>query len=108
MGKAEELFAAPGHPYNCAQSVAAGAGHEELVPELASCGGGRAPEGLCGALHAALRLAPAYAHSEIKRQFEAGAGALTCRAIKGTAHTPCAKCVALAADLLAQATGDIR
>ena len=105
MTKAEELFTAPGHPFNCAQSVAAGAGHAELVQELAACGGGRAPGGLCGALHAALRLAPPYAHTEIRRQFEAGAGALTCREIKGAAHTPCARCVALAAELLEQATG---
>lgn len=47
-----EYFTTPGHPYNCAQSVALGTGHPELEEELRSCGGGRAPEGFCGALHA--------------------------------------------------------
>ena len=97
---ATEAFSAPGHPYNCAQAVAIGAGREELLPELASCGGGRAPGGRCGALHAALLLAPQERHAEILEQFQSVAGALTCREIKSGSHFPCAKCVELAARLL--------
>ena len=51
--KALELFTAVPKMHNCAQAVAEGCGHPEMVAELASCGGGRAPEGLCGALHSA-------------------------------------------------------
>lgn len=100
---ATEAFSAPGHPYNCAQAVAIGAGREDLLSELAVCGGGRAPEGRCGALHAALRIASPEKHAEILEQFQAVAGALTCREIKGTTHFPCVKCVELASRLLSEA-----
>ena len=98
--KAIEAFTAAGHPYNCAQSVAVGAGREELVSELASCGGGRAPEGRCGALHAALLLAPPEKRAAILEQFRAAAGAVTCREIKGGTGFPCVQCVETAARLL--------
>ena len=97
-----EAFSAPGHPYNCAQAVAIGAGREDLLSELAACGGGRAPAGHCGALHAALRIAPSEKHDAILAQFQAEAGALTCREIKGTTHFPCVKCVELASRLLSE------
>ena len=51
--KAFELFTAVPKLHNCAQAVADGMGRKDLVLELAACGGGRAPEGLCGALHSA-------------------------------------------------------
>lgn len=85
--------------HNCAQSVAAGAGREDLLPELASCGGGRAPEGLCGALYTLLKLAPESAHDRLRRAFAAQAGALTCREIKTGSKFPCKECVRLAAEL---------
>ena len=85
--------------HNCAQSVAAGAGREDLVSELAACGGGRAPEGLCGALYAVLRMAPAGEHGRIRKAFAAKAGAETCREIKTGSGFPCEQCVALAAEL---------
>lgn len=85
--------------HNCAQSVAAGAKREDLVRELAACGGGRAPEGLCGALYAVLRLAPASEHGRIRKAFAAKAGVETCRAIKTGGGFPCEECVRLAAEL---------
>lgn len=99
--KAEEYFCLPGHPYNCAQAVALGAGHAELKEQLAVCGGGRAPQGLCGALHAALLLTPEAEHERLTGEFVRQTGAMTCRAIKGgTPPTPCARCVAVAAALI--------
>ena len=92
-------FKAVPKQHNCAQSVAAGAGREELVPEFAACGGGRAPEGLCGALYAALRLAPESAHDRLRQAFAAKAGAVTCREIKTGSGFPCEECVRLAAEL---------
>lgn len=98
---AVEYFSETPRQYNCAQSVAAGAGRLDLVPELAAMGGGRAPDGLCGALYAALRLLPETEHEETKRQFAATAGAIRCREIKGAAVPfPCVKCVELAERLL--------
>ena len=40
MNKALEFFTAVPRQHNCAQSVAAGMDREDLVPELAACGGG--------------------------------------------------------------------
>ena len=100
MTKAEEIFSAVPKTHNCAQAVAAGAGRDDLVPALAVCGGGRAPGGLCGALHAALAIAPQEHHAQMKADFASATGALTCKEIKGFTHTPCAKCVATGASLL--------
>ena len=99
---AQEAFSAPGHPYNCAQAVAIGAGREDLLTEFSACGGGRAPGGYCGALHAALCIAPSEKHAAIIAQFQSEAGALTCREIKGTTHYPCTKCVELGTRLLSE------
>ena len=96
---AVELFTATPRRHNCAQSVAAGAGREKLVHELAACGGGRAPDGLCGALYAVLRLAPAGEHERVRKAFAAKAGAETCREIKTGSGFPCEECVRLAAEL---------
>ncbi len=98
---AEMLFSATPRQHNCAQSVAAGCGHEEWVADLASCGGGRAPAGRCGALHAALLLTPADAHEALEKEFTAAAQAATCRAIKSApTPLPCQECVKLAAALV--------
>ena len=85
--------------HNCAQAVAAGAGREDLVESFAVCGGGKAPGGLCGALHAALALAPESEHENIKACFAEKAGALTCREIKSGTLFPCSECVRVAAEL---------
>ncbi len=107
MSRSGEFYTAPGHPYNCAQAVALGNGHEELAEELSRCGGGRAPEGLCGALHAALLLAPPETRQALKEAFLKEVGALTCREIKGGTGTPCLQCVETAAALLEKAQGRI-
>lgn len=98
--KAFSLFTATPKLHNCAQAVAAGSGREDLVPELAVCGGGRAPEGLCGALYAATLLAVPEKTAILKEEFSAAAGALTCREIKSGTKFPCSECVRLAADLV--------
>lgn len=92
---AESVFHQPPYHANCAQSVAVMAGREDLVPELAVCGGGRAEGGLCGALHTALLLSPQEKRDEIIAEFTKTAGAATCREIKGNTKTSCLVCVAL-------------
>lgn len=98
--KALELFTKVPREHNCAQAVAAGCGKEELVAELSSCGGGRAPEGFCGALYASLLLVKEENKEKVKAQFGETAGAVTCREIKGTHKYPCTECVRLAAELV--------
>jgi hypothetical protein len=64
-------------------------------------GGGRAPGGLCGALHASCELAGAEAATKIKAQFaEKTDGHLTCKAIRAAKVVPCSACVEIAAELL--------
>lgn len=93
---------------NCAQSVARAwaekSGHpdaDELHRRFESCGGGKAPEGLCGALHAACELAGESHHEAVKAQFaDKAEGKLTCRDIRRGRIMPCADCVGTAATAL--------
>ena len=100
MSTAEEIFAREPKTHNCAQSIAAGGGRDELVDELADCGGGRAPNGLCGALYAALRILPEEKRAEAKAEFIRRIGSSDCRTIKAEHGVPCSRCVAVAAALL--------
>jgi len=91
---------------NCAQSVAL-AWKEKKEPEsqhaeaFASAGGGRAPEGLCGALHAARELAGEHHKDQITTLFkEKASGYTACRDIRKNRILPCVDCVGLAAGLL--------
>ena len=103
MTQAHALFTAVPKRHNCAQAVMDGCGGTpEQVAEMASCGGGRAPGGFCGALHAALLLCPDEAEA-IKAGFLQEVGALTCREVKTKAGTPCAVCVETAARLVEKA-----
>ena len=101
MNNAYEIFTAVPRKHNCAQAVAAGFGNDCLAEELKTCGGGNAPCGHCGALHAALRLTEADKHAEVIAEFTAAAGAATCKEIKA-AYTPypCSECVRKAAELV--------
>ena len=87
--------------YNCAQTVCAAFGREDLVEPMATCGGGRAPEGTCGALYGAMQVAPEKAASFLAT-FTAAHGASTCREIKGCNRVPCQECVRKAAELLVE------
>ncbi len=92
-------FRTPPHMYNCAQTVCAAFGREDLLDAMKSCGGGRAPEGTCGALYGAMQVAPERAE-EIKAAFAAANGATQCRQLKGENRVPCQVCVRTAAELL--------
>jgi hypothetical protein len=101
MYKAVELFTAIPKLHNCAQAVAAGAGDETLAEAMKVCGGGKAPLGRCGALHAALELTPASCHEALIAEFTAAAGAESCLDIKQADKPfPCAECVRLGAELV--------
>ena len=83
--KAVELFSSSPKFGNCAQCVAKAFGADDsIVSELSVCGGGRAPEGLCGALYAAMLLADDADRPALRAAFRDAAGAETCR--KSRAH----------------------
>ncbi len=100
MPTALDYFTAKPRRHNCAQSVMAGANlpdaTEAQVAALASCGGGRAPEGRCGALHAAMLLTPETQRDSLCQAFIQEVGSDKCREIKGVHKTPCEQCVAFA------------
>lgn len=97
---------------NCAQAVAL-AWKSKVQPEadhharFSGSGGGRAPEGLCGALHAACELAGEPKKEILKEKFrQKAAGHITCRDIRRNRAMPCADCVATAAELLEELTAE--
>jgi hypothetical protein len=92
---------------NCAQAVIA-AWNEHHDAELLSvdafraCGHGKAPDGLCGAIHAALSAAEEHHADELRNSFAARTGGfVSCREIRQARSISCADCVGVAADLLA-------
>jgi hypothetical protein len=100
------VFRAPPDKLNCCQSVV----HAHQVTtgtspvSVADCkpfGGGRAPEGICGALHGACLAQPERA-VEITEAFKAKLGATTCHDLKRELKVPCEDCVSVAAALLAK------
>ena len=99
MNNAVEIFTRIPKTHNCAQAVAAGCGRDDLVESLKVCGGGKAPEGYCGALYAALLLSPKELHPALKETFRNKVGSEFCREIRAAGKTPCVKCVEIAAEL---------
>lgn len=87
--------------YNCAQTVCAAFGREDLVEAMATCGGGRAPEGTCGALYGAMQVAPDKS-AAILAAFTAANGYSKCRDLKGANRVPCQECVRCAATILVE------
>jgi hypothetical protein len=95
---------------NCAQAVAL-AWKEKKQPEsdhhvrFSDFGNGQAPEGLCGALHAACELAGRAHREPLKEKFSRlASGHIACREIRRNRIMPCAECVATAAGLLEELT----
>lgn len=84
-----------GQRLNCAQAVAAAFGKDPQA--FASCGGGQAPDGWCGAAYAAAHLTGN--PEAIRSVFHQLAGAVTCKAIRQARQLPCPGCVETAARL---------
>ena len=92
MKTAVELFSSVPKLHNCAQAVSEGLGFPELLTEMAACGGGRAPGGRCGALHAAMTVVPADQREHVRQAFLAEMPSELCRELKANG-IPCLKCV---------------
>lgn len=76
---------------------------ESLVSSLNSSSGGRAPEGICGALYATKRILEANdlgGFENIKAAFKSEAGSDKCKEIKALKKLSCADCVSKAAEFL--------
>jgi hypothetical protein len=93
---------------NCAQSILTGFSDICGVPNAEidaarAVGGGRADGGVCGALHAALKLAGKNETKEtLQQQFAEKAGSERCREIRRLKKLSCEGCVELAAKVLAE------
>jgi hypothetical protein len=91
---------------NCAQAVVV-AWHKktlrngELAEKLSGSGGGKAPEGLCGALYAINCLVDKESAAKLTIKFSKAAGGhTTCKAIRSSKSLSCTECVEVAAELL--------
>ncbi|MFA7230639.1 MAG: C-GCAxxG-C-C family (seleno)protein [Victivallaceae bacterium] len=96
---------------NCAQSILRGFQdknqvRDEQITAARKLGGGRAEDGICGALHAALQLAE---NDEIRQSlhesFIVHASSSKCREIRRAGKISCAGCVELAAKTLHEKNG---
>ncbi|SUB77297.1 Uncharacterised protein [Porphyromonas macacae] len=106
MAKSIDFFHAKPENWNCAQAVQkgfqqiTGLTDEEIELQYRPKGGGRAEEGLCGALYAAEQIAKEKGLPSIKQEFIAKAGGCTCKCLKQELQFPCADSVNLAEELL--------
>ena len=101
MDEVQKALSTFRNPYNCAQAVQAAFEDNPAETErLAACGGGKAPEGLCGALYAALSVANETNAPAIRAKFREIVGAETCKEIKSTCKTSCPNCVEAASTIL--------
>ena len=108
--KAKELYMGlnGNKKHNCAQAVIAGfkdkfSLEDELVASFAGYGGGKAPEGCCGALYAAQHVLKSASSEEIEKCNEAfikAAGSNKCREIRSMKKLVCLGCVEKAAEFL--------
>ncbi len=99
------VFRQPPERLNCAQAVMHAwrevTGDTTLaLADLKALGGGRAPAGICGALHAACLATPGRT-AALKAAFAGRLGSIYCRELRAAKQHPCETCVAHAAELLA-------
>lgn len=95
MRKALSLFRCPPRHLLCAQTVCAAMGREDLVDSMKEHSGGRAPGGTCGALYAAIAMAP-QREAEMRAFFRSSLGSDLCKELKQLHHVPCPHCVVTA------------
>lgn len=101
--RALATFRTPPYNHTCAQTICAAFGHDEILEDIRSMSGGRAPSGICGSLYAACTLAPEHAE-ELKAGFLATNGAIHCAELRKL-KVPCQMCVRTSATLLEKFLG---
>ncbi len=99
---------------NCAQAILCGFQQplkfdDELIESFKAYGGGRAPEGVCGAIYGAVHALETSGKGDainaLHLYFEKNAGSIKCKAIKEARQMSCADCVAAAANFLLHQIG---
>ena len=102
--KSEKFFHQKPENWNCAQSILKGFQQELNIPEsriveFKAFGGGRAPNGICGALYAADILMKEQGKNSIEQEFNEKVGGTLCLQIKRETKTSCKDCVAIADEI---------
>ncbi len=103
MNATEKAVESFHNPYSCAQAVAAAFDENISAQKLdfmRQNSAGKAPNGICGALFAAIDAAHGENADAISREFAKKAGSTACREIKTRHKTPCAECVRIAAEIV--------
>lgn len=98
--KSEDYLHEKPERLNCAQSVLKGFQKELSIPDTEIeayrvLGGGRAQDGVCGALYAAVQLVGESKKAELEQAFTAELGTVYCRELKRNKKA-CIDCVRLA------------
>ncbi len=83
--------------YNCAQTICDAVGRQDLLAAMSGFGQGRAPEGLCGALYAALQCTPEEKREALLKKFADKLGHTKCKDLQRQGKVDCHTCVATAA-----------
>ena len=109
--KANTFFRTEPEKLNCAQCIVKAFQAQLNIPEeviagFRKYGGGRAPEGICGALYAADYLLKQQGKNSIQEEFREKAGAVMCRELKKKRKVSCEMCVNIADELLEKKLGD--
>ena len=102
--RALKVFRQPPEHLNCAQSVLYAwreVSGDTSIPlaEVKLFGGGRAPDGLCGALHTACMVAPDQAEA-LKQIFADRLDSIYCKELRAAKVHPCETCVTQVTELL--------
>lgn len=90
------FFRTEPYRYNCAQALCAAFNRNDLLEAMGNCGGGKAPDGVCGALYGALLIVPASRRTALKEAFRKETGAIYCLQLKKELRVPCVQCVSIA------------
>ena len=102
MDRKERALTTFRKPYSCAQTIwAAFADTDDAtLAYMKEKSGGRAPDNMCGALFAAIKILPVEKRANALAEFEQKAGSCKCLEIKTNTRTPCEDCVKFAAEIL--------
>ena len=103
--KSEEYFHKKPDNFNCAQAILKGFQHEfqiqdETVETFRAFGGGRAENGLCGALYAANYLMKKAGNEPLNESFVKKVTSEKCKEIKQNKCCSCEECVKIADELV--------
>jgi hypothetical protein len=89
-------FHHPDYGYNCAQAITYRHGESaEALARMSQNGGGRAPEGLCGALYGGLFILRNHPEDQqkLKEAFCSEIGSAHCREIRSRRLASCKQCI---------------